>query len=58
MTKNDQMKISEILVTILNDNINNKLSQALAIGVLNIFNQHLSKLIAENIKEDNNEGGK
>jgi len=57
MEKNDQVKISEILVSILNDNIGNRLSQTLAIGILNVFNQHLNKLIEEDkekdIKEEN-----
>jgi len=47
------IKISEVLVSLLNENIGNKMSVSLCQGILNIFQQNLGKLLTEIDKKQN-----
>jgi len=48
MTNEEKIiKISEILIKLINENLGNKLSISLGNGILNIFQSELDKLLKE-----------
>lgn len=52
MDQNDKIKVSEILVKLFNNNINNRLSVELCSGILNIFTHELDNLIENSKNSD------